>query len=242
VRRPLPVVVLQVAVVPPAVAVPELLRQAMEAWLAEYQKEQGQPQLSNGKPSQGKDKGKGKGKGPKEKKRRLADGDAQAPLVAAVLAVGDLAAETARSDRLLRGALMRTFLTAPTSALDTPLSVSNNAQKADQQGLATWAALAAALAKMPSSEFTESAIQILKAHVSNPCKGWQSFVNFARVAETFDGKRVKIQLWVDSDLDSECRAMSRILVAEGAELMFGSPPKTAKERKALQCLAELRAM
>jgi hypothetical protein len=208
----------------------------MEKWLAAFQKQQGQPQ-----PSKGKGKGKGS-KGPKEKRRRVQGAESQALLLAAILAVGDLAAETARSDRVLRGALMRTELSEPAALHEQPLNISDNTQGTDQQNQATCAAVVAALSTTPPSEHTTAAIDALKAHTANPCAGWQTSVSHCRLAETHDREKLKLQLWVKPQLDEDGKDITRILVAGGAELKYGAPPKSAKERKTLQMLTELRAM
>jgi hypothetical protein len=213
----------------------------MKKWLEQTM------QKSPDKPASVKGKGKGKGKGKETSeegsvsKKRRTQQSSDSTLQAAVVAIGELSLETARNERVISGALCRTFLMPPCALLEHPLEVCSTATDPLTQHQCVWAALTSALAAAPPNEAINASIAILRDHESACITDWGEAVNYCRCVYTYDGQKVKTQIWVERNLDELCKAMARILVFNGALFKWGAPPRTVKERRAQQLIQQLRS-
>jgi hypothetical protein len=210
----------------------------MEAWLEQRRKQHSSVKASAGK-------GEMRGTRPnsaKDKKRRVEPVSSSSPIKdAAILAIGDLALETAKGERLLTGSLMRTFLCQPSEVFNTPLDTCNNSAGSEFQAQEAWAALVTALSTLPPRDGLQEQLATVKQHATLPAETWASFVNHCRVCETFDKQYIKVQIWCADDLLEIVRAISKILIiATSAIMKWGAPPRSSKERKVAQILGSLR--
>jgi hypothetical protein len=179
-------------------------------------------------------KGKGKGKGSETnaKRRRTVASDtgveaAIAGLTAAVTAFGDLSLGTAGNQRQLSGGLMHTVLVPFDATLEKPMQTTVSVTDRLISHQCVWASLVAA-------------VSTLKAHKLQPQEGWEKEVTFCRVQYTHDSTKIKVQFWTASSLDGIGNALATVLVGMNATLMLGPPPRSTKERAALNALLQLR--
>ena len=208
----------------------------MDAWLEQPLKNVEKGEI----PPKGHGKGKGSSTGKTRKVKAQSSSSDARSLESVILAVGDLALETASKDRLLGGSLMRAFLVQPNPIFDKPLNVTSTVTDIETRYPAAWAALVAALTTLPINDQNAEYVKILKAHCDKPFQNWAHLVHMCRVAETYDKQFIKVQFWCNSELNPASKAVSRILLSLGAEIKWGAPPRTAKERHAAQCLTNLR--
>jgi hypothetical protein len=192
-------------------------------------------------------KGKGKGKGSETnaKRRRTVASDtgveaAIAGLTAAVTAFGDLSLGTAGNQRQLSGGLMHTLLVPSDALLEKPMQTTMSVTDRLISHQCVWASLVAAVSEAVLTETNQSAISTLKAHKLQPQEGWEKEVTFCRVQYTHDSTKIKVQFWTASSLDGIGNALATVLVGMNATLMLGPPPRSAKERAALNALLQLR--
>ncbi|CAE8636879.1 unnamed protein product [Polarella glacialis] len=102
-----------------------------------------------------------------------------------------------------------------------------------------WAALVISVASVTVHAELQTAQATLQAHMLSNPEQWRPYIHHCRVSPTYDNKRIKVQYWVDSPLDAVAAAIAQILISTGGEQMFGSPPRSAKERKAASLLMTL---
>ncbi|CAE8594274.1 unnamed protein product [Polarella glacialis] len=208
----------------------------MEQWLAKSTSVQAKKDVTMSK-----GKGRGVAKEPQQKRLRAErDAETSAGVTEAIPAIGELSLETARNSRMHSGGLFRTLLLPVVQGLELPVRITAEATGTDPglEHCKVWAALILSLVNLSVPAELQSAQLVLKTLASAE-QEWQNKVHFCRVCKTYDQKKLKVQFSVDSQLDPAAAAVARILVAQGGELMFGPPPRSARERKVAGIMANL---
>jgi hypothetical protein len=215
----------------------------MEKWLDEMMNKQSEKAASKSSTGKGSGKGADSELGGKKRKVTVSKPPADSrigTLEQATIAIGELSLETSRNERLLTGCICRTFLLAPDASLEEPLRVCSIVNDPATKHQCTWAALIKALSNFAPKEATRSSIQALTQHRSADIAEWSNSVNFCRVTYTYDGQKIKIVFWTEQPLEEISKAVARVLLSAGATFQWGPPPRSWRERRAAQAIAQLK--
>jgi hypothetical protein len=182
---------------------------------------------------------KGSGKG--VKKRKVSAGK-DVDVLQLVGSIGLLSLETARSSRQFSGGLMHTFLAPLHSVFDDAILVSTNSD--GKQPILdcsnSWAKLVISLSKAAfQNDGIIQAQQTLLKHAQEVGDASQldGILHHCRVCITHDRLRTKIQVWADAPLLPQVSAIQQIIIHMGGEATYGSPPRSALERRVARELA-----
>jgi hypothetical protein len=182
---------------------------------------------------------KGSGKG--VKKRKVSSGK-EVDVLQLVGSIGLLSLETARSSRQFSGGLMHTFLAPLHGVFDDAILISTNSD-GKQPVLDcsnSWAKLVLSFSKLTfQNPEINQAVQTLVKHAQEVGDASQldGVLHHCRVCLTHDRLRTKVQVWVDAPLLPQVSAIQQIIIHMGGEATYGSPPRTALERRVARELA-----
>ena len=158
-----------------------------------------------------------------------------------LLSTAKLALSTARQVRQLTSAVMRTLSVPLTSPVGTKLQEKAGRDQPwrEDQILYTWGLVVLLICALPDTGLPMESLMPLRAHASacNSMDAIRPYVLECDVRTTFNGDAINVRFATTEELRDIAAALTRLLVALGAKVLYGAAPRGPLERAVAASLA-----
>ena len=148
---------------------------------------------------------------------------------------------TARRARLLLAVILRKLLIPDNNSAIRNIT-SQEKQYGDLEACHPWAHLLLAVLALPASTLPVESTRLLAEHAASNTRPDQMQLHLAEcsVTRTYSGNASIVRMAGDVTLQSALQALSRCLIASGAQLRLGPAPRTTEERAVTAALTSTR--
>ena len=159
-------------------------------------------------------------------------------------ATARLSLHTARRVRLLSAVVLRTLLIPDNSSAGPSIKniATQEKQYSDLEACYTWAQLLLAVLALPASTLPVESTRLLAEHAASNTRPDQMQLHLAEcsVTRTYSGDASIVRMAGDATLQGALQALSRCLIASGAQLRLGPAPRSTEERAVTAALTATR--